>query len=215
MIPKIIHQIFWNFNGKELNDIPQFKVSTFMTQSHAQTIGYEYKLWSLKDCEELICEYYPEYIELWNEFRFPIQKCDFIRYLILHRYGGIYIDCDVQPNPKNNLDDLLNQVFFFVCWNNDNKRKPYNAVMGSQPRCHLFINICEDITKRVEEKQNMKIYDSWKGRLVFQTTGHEMLKHHVPDCRIKDIMFIENKKKGIYVKADNYYFIDSNISSWY
>lgn len=214
MIPKIVHQIYGIFNDNiELNDIPCFKTNTDLTKDYCKNNGYEYRMWNLKDCEELICEYYPEYIDLWSEFRLPIQKADFIRYLILHHYGGFYVDCDVHP--INNLDDLLHQVFFFVCWNNDKKRKPYNAVMGATPKCHLFITICNDIIERVEEKQSMKIYDKWVGRLVFQTTGHHMLKHHVPDCRIKDIMFIENKKKNIIVKSDNPYFKDSNASIWY
>ncbi len=87
--------------------------------------------------------------------------------------------------------------------------------MGATPRCHIFIDICNDIIKRVEEKQSMKIYDKWKGRLVFQTTGHDMLKKHVPVCCIKDILLIENKKKNICIKSDNPYFKDNNISSWY
>lgn len=216
MIPKILHQVYGIFDdGKQIKDIPVFEVATHMTKSYAESSGYEYKLWNLKDCEELICEHYPEYIELWNEFRYPIQKADFIRYLILHRHGGFYLDCDVQPIAKCDLDDLLQNVYFFSCWNNDPKKKPYNAVFGAIPRCNLFIDICNDIVTRVEEKQSMKIYDSWKGRLVFQTTGHDMLKHHVQPCRIKDIMFIENKKKNISIKGEKPYFKDSNISSWY
>jgi len=213
MIPKIIHQVFWNFKGKELKEIELFATNVDITKTYCDLNNYEHKMWNLKDCEELICEHYPEYIELWNEFRYPIQKCDFIRYLILHRYGGFYLDCDVHP--IDNLDDLLTNVYLFVCWNNDKKRKPYNAVMASTPRCNIFIDICNDIINRIEEKQSMKIYDKWKGRLVFQTTGHDMLKHHVQPCRIKDIMLIENKKKNILIKGNKPYFKDNNISSWY
>ena len=73
MIPRKIHQVFWSFTasgaeGKELNDIPKFKEYTTKTQQFANHYGYEYKLWSLKDCEELIVEYFPQYIELWNDF---------------------------------------------------------------------------------------------------------------------------------------------------
>ncbi len=88
MISKIIHQIYGIFNdGKQLNEIEHFAVNVDMTKSFCELYGYEYKMWNLKDCEELICEHYPEYIELWNEFRYPIQQADFIIYLSLHRYG--------------------------------------------------------------------------------------------------------------------------------
>jgi len=59
MIPRKIHQVFWSFTasgaeGKELNDIPKFKEYTTKTQQFANHYGYEYKLWSLKDCEEFL-----------------------------------------------------------------------------------------------------------------------------------------------------------------
>ena len=56
MIPRKIHQVFWSFTGKELNDIPKFKEYTTKTQQFANHYGYEYKLWSLKDCEEFLIE---------------------------------------------------------------------------------------------------------------------------------------------------------------
>ena len=214
MIPKFIHQIYGIFDdGVDMNDIPIFKKNTELTRAFCKGHNIKYKMWSLKECEELICEHYPEYIELWSEFRHPIQKADFIRYLILHRFGGIYVDCDIYPIKP--LTDLLKDDLLFVCWNNDLQKKPYNAIMGSKPLNDLFIRICNDIIDRVEEKQSMTIYETWVGRLVFQTTGHHMLKHHVPKSSIKDIMFIQNKEKNIIVKSDNPYFMDSNISSWF
>jgi mannosyltransferase OCH1-like enzyme len=213
-IPKIIHQVYGIFKDeKTLDDIPIFKKHTELTKAFCKGHNIQYKMWSLKDCEELLCEYYPEYIELWNEFRYPIQRADFIRYLILHRCGGIYIDCDIYPVKP--LDTLLNDDLLFVCWHNDTKKLPYNAIMGAIPNHNLFIQICKDIIKRVEEKQSMKIYDTWKGRLVFQTTGHSMLKNHIHKQYIKDVLHIQNDTKNINVIGNEPYFYDSNISSWY
>ena len=213
MIPKIIHQVFWNFKGKELDEITVFKKHTDLTKAFCKGHNIEYKMWSLKDCEELICEFYPEYIELWNEFRLPIQQCDFIRYLILHRCGGIYVDCDIYPIKP--LDKLLKDDLLFVSWHNDKKILPYNAVMGAEKENDLFINICNDIIDRVEEKQSMEIYDKWQGRLVYQTTGHNMLKNHVKKEYIKDILHIHNEKKGINIVGKDVYFYDSNLSLWF
>lgn len=214
MIPKTIHQIYGIFDdGIAISDIPVFKHNTELTKAFCKGHNIEYKMWSLKDCEELLCEYYPEYIELWTEFRFPIQRADFIRYLILHRYGGIYIDCDIYPVKP--LDKLLNDDLLFVCWNNDNKKLPYNAIMGAKPNHKIFITICQDIIKRVEEKQSKKIYDTWKGRLVFQTTGHQMLKNHIDKSYIHNVLHIKNDNKKINITAEEVYFYDNNISSWF
>ena len=213
MIPKIIHQIFWNFKGKELDEIDVFRQSVDETKRYCDEYKYEYRMWNLKECEELICDKYPQYIDLWTEFRYPIQRCDFIRYLILHSYGGWYIDCDVYP--IQSLHTIADAKQIFTSWNNDKDKKPYNAVMGSVKNNPLFIKICNDIEFRTIQKQNIKIYDTWKGRLVFHTTGHHMLKRHVPKEDIHDLLIVYNEKKKIYITAPNPYFYDNNISFWH
>jgi len=214
MIPKFIHQIYGIFDdGVDLNDIPVFKKNTELTKKYCLENNYGYKLWSLKDCEELLCEDYPEYIDLWNEFRHKIQRADFIRYLILHKFGGFYVDCDVFP--MGNLDDLLNNHLVFTCWTDDKKKLPYNAVMGAEEQNDLFIQICQDVESRTYEKQKMSIYDKWVGRLVFQTTGHYMLNKNVDKKYIFDILCIKNDKKKIKSISNNAYFYDDNASSWY
>lgn len=212
MIPKIIHQVFWPFKGKELNEINVFRECVDETKRFCNEHKYEYHMWDLKKCEELLCEDYPQYIWLWTEFRYDIQRCDFIRYLILHKFGGYYVDCDVYP--IQNLESLSHYNEIFTTWNNDEKRKPYNAVMGSVKNNDLFIKISNDIENRVVEKQSMKIYDTWKGRLVFQTTGHHMLKRHVPTDSICDLMLIHNEKKNLFITSNNPYFYDKNASVW-
>ena len=150
---------------------------------------------------------------MWNEFRHKIQRADFIRYLILHKFGGFYVDCDVFP--MGNLDDLLNNHLVFTCWTDDKKKLPYNAVMGAEEQNDLFIQICQDVESRTYEKQKMSIYDKWVGRLVFQTTGHYMLNKNVDKKYIFDILCIKNDKKKIKSISNNAYFYDDNASSWY
>ena len=94
-------------------------------------------MWNLKQCIDLVEKYYPQYLTLWNDFTLPIKRADFIRYCILHKYGGIYIDCDIHP--LRSLDDLFKKDYFFVTWHDDKKKLPYNAVMGSKPKQKIFI----------------------------------------------------------------------------
>jgi len=213
-IPKIIHQVYGIFDdGIPLEDINVFRQSVDETKRFCDEYNYEYRMWNLKDCEELIIDEYPRFIGLWGYFRYPIQRADFIRYLILHSYGGFYVDCDVYP--IQNLDSLSDNKQIFTSWNDDKDKKPYNAVMGSVKNNKLFKQICNDIEVRTTEKQNIKIYDTWKGRLVFHTTGHHMLKRHVPKEDIYDLMLIYNEKKKIYITSDNPYFYDNNASLWH
>tara|TARA_R110000787_G_scaffold58558_2_gene133298 strand:- start:137 stop:802 length:666 start_codon:yes stop_codon:yes gene_type:complete len=213
MIPKSIHQVFWNFKGKELHEIPVFKKNVGRTKQFCKEHNYQYKMWSLKDCEELIVEKYPEYICLWSEFRFDIQRCDFIRYLILHQYGGWYVDCDAYP--IQNLESISNHREVFSVFNDDKKRHPCNAEMGSVFQNELFIKISDEVEKRVIEKQAIKQYDAWKGRLVFQTTGHWMLASVVPKTSLHDILLVHNEKKKLYTTSPNPYFYENCVSLWY
>jgi len=214
MIPKLIHQVYGIFNdGIQLHDIPTFQRCVGETKDFCQEHGYEYKMWGLKECEELICDKYLHYVDLWNSFRYPIQKADFIRYLILYEYGGWYVDCDVFP--IQNLDSLRNNKEVFTTWDDDKKRLPYNAVMGSSVKNPLFLNIMITCERRTYEKQSIDIYTKWKARLVFQTTGHHMLNEIVEKESIHNLMLIHNEKKKVYVTSSNPYFMDECVSLWY
>ncbi len=216
MIPKIIHQVFWKFTDKDLHEIPSFKRCVNETKefcSEGGEHGYEYKMWGLKECEELICDKYLHFVDLWNSFRYPIQRCDFIRYLILYEYGGWYVDCDVFP--IQDLSSLSDRDEIFTTWDDDKKRLPYNAVLASSVKNPLFLNIMITCERRTYEKQQMDIYDKWKARLVFQTTGHHALAEVVPKESIHNLMLIHNEKKKVYVTSPNPYFMDECVSLWY
>jgi len=222
---KIVHQIYGIFqDGIKLEDISIFKEAVNKTKKFCLNQNYEYKMWSLEDCEKLLTEHYFEYIELWNDFRYPIQKCDFIRYCILNTYGGCYIDCDVHP--IKSLEDIFESDQYFVHWSDDIKKKPYNAVIGSKKNNPLFLEIIKEVQKSFYEKESLKYYIRKRGRFVYHTTGHSMLNRVLKkqkidkDKYLHDVIYIgvssgnERKKYDIGNK-ETALFIDSNASTWY
>jgi mannosyltransferase OCH1-like enzyme len=44
---------------------------------------------------------YPWFLETWDNYRFPIQRADSIRYFILAHHGGIYVDLDNVSRQRN------------------------------------------------------------------------------------------------------------------
>lgn len=56
--------------------------------------NFTFMIWSGKSCLELIQKKYPSLLDKYKSLTSPISKCDFVRLLILHRFGGIYSDCD-------------------------------------------------------------------------------------------------------------------------
>ena len=57
--------------------------------------GYEYKFWNDTTAEELIRTHYPSFLSIWKNYPYAIQRADSLRYLVLHHYGGIFLDLDL------------------------------------------------------------------------------------------------------------------------
>tara|TARA_R110000824_G_scaffold79854_1_gene201145 strand:+ start:77 stop:733 length:657 start_codon:yes stop_codon:yes gene_type:complete len=215
MIPKLVHQIFYDFGaGKTLEDYPRFVECLSENRRFCEETGYIHTLWENEEIDELIATEFPGYLKLWEDFTQPIQRVDFARYCILHRYGGIYIDLDIKiiQDPGH----LLDQSSFFTTWNDDKRKLPYNAVMGAEAGLPLYQDILRHCQESFYEKQAMGIYEKWTGRFVFQTTGHFMLNRVLKKHKIKPMDLLKvNTKKGGVVSSENPYFEDWNISSWY
>lgn len=215
MIPRKIHQVYGVFNdGKSLEDIPLFHQQVSKTKQYCITNDIEYKMWDNESCNELISKY-PQYKELYENFRFPVQKADFIRYLILYDTGGIYVDCDIAP--IGDMNDLFQMNEFFVIWNNDKKLLPYNAVLGTVSKNILYEDIFKQIQHDYAQKLNIDVYKTWTGRFVFQTTGHFMLNRvlkRYPDIQLLDILKIHDKA-GEIISDVCPIFEDYNLSTWF
>ena len=221
---KILHQVYGMFDdGVPLNDIEVFKINVAKTKQFCRKHKITYKMWNLSMANKLINIHYPEYKSLWNKLKHPnpIMRADFIRYCILHKYGGIYIDCDIHPidSAANSFKQLFDEPFFFVRWHNDKRKLPYNAILGGQSHHPIYKQIMKECKRSYHEKIKKTIYKRWKGRFIFHVTGHYMLKRvmkqqKVSDKYIKDILKIHTKHDGIIV-GSNPIFEDSNASTWY
>ena len=213
----LIHQIYWDFTKKdiEINDSKYFP-SVEKTRQYAIENDITYKLWTYENCDDLVKNEFQTYIPLWNSFRYDIQRVDFIRYCILYSRGGIYIDCDIYP--IKDINHLFNKDYFFVKRvEKGSKSFPYNAVIGSHPFQEIFKKILVEIEQSTFTKQQMPIYDKWKGRLVFQTTGQYMLKRVLKKDKniLGGLLNIYNEKKKINIINETALFQDSNVSVWY
>ena len=214
MIPRLVHQIYGIFDdGIPLEDIKIYKDAVDQTELYCLMNNIKYKMWNKKDCELLLVDKYPEYIDLYNEFRYDIQRADFIRYIILYEYGGIYIDCDVIFLKNYIPYDIFDREYFFV---KTYLGVIYNAIIGSKKNNNIFKLILNEIEMSIH-KQDKDIYKTWKGRLVFQTTGQYMLKRVLKNDKNILTNLIETKcdTKKLYDKNIDAYFLDHNASLWY
>ena len=66
---------------------------------------YDYMLWTDQSARNLIATDYPWFLPVFDAYPHNIQRADAIRYFVLHKYGGIYMDLDIGCNRR--LDSLL------------------------------------------------------------------------------------------------------------
>ena len=65
---------------------------------------YDWTFFDDQDVERFVDREFPQYRQVFDNFRFPIQRYDFFRYLAVFRLGGFYFDLDVLL--ASDLDDL-------------------------------------------------------------------------------------------------------------
>ena len=99
-IPKIIHQIWSGVNEPLPN---HFKMLGETWKEHHSMWKYEF--WDNTRMNNFIHEFYPQYLDTFNSFTYNVQRWDAIRYLILDKFGGMYVDFDSECLKP--LDDLF------------------------------------------------------------------------------------------------------------
>jgi len=129
-IPKTIHQVYLQFvPGKGMSG-----EQIFWSDSIRRIYkGWNYILWGDTDIQELIQMNYSRYWGVYRDLHPKIKKADFARAVVLHAFGGLYMDIDFEAwrdaTPLLQDDDLI--LF----------RDPYfsvtNCIMASVP-AHAF-----------------------------------------------------------------------------
>ena len=88
-IPRIIHQMY------RTTELPEdwAHVPRAWKQLHAD---YQYMLWTDEQLRQLIAEDYPWLLATYDAYPHDTQRWDASRFAILHKYGGVYADLDIQ-----------------------------------------------------------------------------------------------------------------------
>jgi len=216
LIPRKIHQIWIQFdpdNYKLISDNEKFKIQNERTIKFCEMNDIEYTLHTDESCNELILSKYPEHYNFYNNLRYPTQRCDFLRYLIIYEYGGLYLDMDVSP--LRDLSEVWDCKNFLVRWDRS-PNTPYTAVIGGEKNSSFLKEVIEHFYESYEQKKDMDYYKKWKGKFVYQTSAHYMVKRVISKQQKKiklwNVMYID--KKNLKVVGENPMFLDYNANSW-
>mmetsp|Transcript_258 Transcript_258/g.492 ORF Transcript_258/g.492 Transcript_258/m.492 type:complete len:421 (+) Transcript_258:66-1328(+) len=145
-IPKIIHQEW------KTTDLP-YNLRLWRDECIRINApdGWEFKLWTKEDNLNLIKEHYPELLGLYNGYNQGIKRIDMIRFVYLHKFGGVYMDLDItclKPF-QNFFDDYPNK---FLLVNQYKRQREYtNAVMASPPNHSIFNTIFAQLPRHANK----------------------------------------------------------------
>jgi len=92
IVPKVIHQA-------RLGDLVM-KEKWVVANSSCAALHpgpeWRFELWDTPRANAFVEEFYPELLETYLGYGQEIQRSNVIRYLILYKYGGIYLDLDIK-----------------------------------------------------------------------------------------------------------------------
>ncbi len=152
-IPKIIHQIApldksrWHPMWERC--YPSWK---------KEFLDFEHKMWNdEEDINKFVRDYYPQYWQLYLDFPAHIMRIDFVRFCLLHYYGGIYADMDMYCY-KNFYTELDTPLMIIEAPYGDEFLE--SSLMISVPGHQFWID-CMELSKKhfynEVQKRNIKI----------------------------------------------------------
>jgi len=160
----IVHQIFIPIVYKSIADNPVWVEAIQYNKSK----GFKIKLWEKEEILYLIHKEYPQFSLFVKDFPNDFWLVDFARCLILHNYGGIYLDLDCklieQPNLSKNLSGY---------WDNPKtgRREPNNDFVYFKDR-QLYIQYCWFC---VERKRFNRMPSNWVCRRLLSIVGNKAM----------------------------------------
>jgi mannosyltransferase OCH1-like enzyme len=178
MIPKIIHTTWKNKN-----------IPVEWNESHESckkiNEGYTHRLWTDDDMDKFVKDEYPSMYDLYKSYKYHIQRCDAFRYMVLYKYGGIYIDLDI--GCKKSLDDLLNNPLVLV--KSQNVRSSFTNSFMMVKEKHEFMKYCID---------NLKIHSNslkflGKHFHIMNSTGPSFLTKMVQEFKPIDLKILNKE----------------------
>lgn len=160
MIEKIFHRIW--FGGKPM---------PFHFQKWGESWMKKHPAWTMKLWTEDEVKYFTN-VDLLPKCSTLAMRSDLMRYAILYREGGVYLDTDMEC--VKNIDMLIQGTDFFAVW----ERSPIlsNAIFGAAPKSKIMQSLVwssraefkpepwnamgpEFFTRKVVGQPGVRIYD--------------------------------------------------------
>ena len=139
MIPKLIHQT------ARTGDLPK-NCRPYVEKLRALHSDWTYHLWTDEDNLAFVGKEFPELAEMFTGLPRNIMRADMIRYLLMYRLGGLYVDTDYEMIKPFDLTDHD----IVLCWEGDPRTGEghflvANSIFASSPGHPFFKMIIDEL----------------------------------------------------------------------
>lgn len=204
-IPALIHQTW-----KEGTVPCQFlQWSDSWKQHHP---NWEYMLWTDERNREFVRKHYPGFLDKYDAYPSDIQRVDAVRYLILYKMGGVFVDLDVEC--LKNIAPLLKDahcVFgeepYDHCLWHGKEHIISNAFMASEPGDNFLRELISELYNyngKTDHRFNQvlestgpfmlsRVYSRYPQKKAVRVLGYEVLypltktQLNVIDCHLEEV----------------------------
>ncbi len=178
-IPKIIHQTW------KTEEIPT-KWIPYQQRVKELHPDWEYRLWTDEDNDAFVQKEYPEFLDVFRGFPKVIHRVDVIRYLILYKMGGLYLDLDyemLKPFDFAEANIVLpkNRSLSF----GDHADEVGNCIIASIPGHPFWKDVVDDLHMSPPETDNHLDVIKDTGPLLLTRI---LRSNHYPDITTPDRM---------------------------
>jgi Glycosyltransferase sugar-binding region containing DXD motif len=186
LIPRIFHQIWLG-----LNPFPEAH-ARYQETWLAHHPGWELRMWTEDNLPQNLRR-----SEALERLRHPVERSAILRYELVWRFGGVYLDTDFEC--RHSIEPLIREATFFVgCW--PKAGAPHDALFGSVAR-HPILDSALDQLVAVD------FYESWKPkRKQFEAAI---------DTRRDAVLFVEPALlHGKATESDGAYAVHHDARGW-
>lgn len=110
--------------------------------------GWKWHLMTDEDNKNFISKHFPDFVQTYESFRYPIQRADAIRACYLYVHGGVYMDLDFEI--QDPIDELFHQgqdIGLWVVPSGNLSNMFTNAFMASTPKNPFWLEYIEEMKK--------------------------------------------------------------------
>ncbi len=139
-IPHIFHQHWDTYN------VPR-RFRKWIKSWVVKHPKWEYWFWTPKEVRQLLYRYYPQYLQIYDNYPKMLNRADVMRYFVLYKYGGIYLDLDMEcvkpidswtyQLPCFGSEETYEHTYFQY---KTNQPGLMNGILGCRPN-HPFYNL--------------------------------------------------------------------------